>query len=112
MSYCQTALFEIWQELFWNLSLFDLLHADLWGPYKYRIQGNCIYFLIIVEDKSRSTWIILLADKAQVLNLIHEFITYVKTQFGVILKVLRTDNGTEFVNRELSQILANCGIIY
>lgn len=89
-----------------------LIHVDLWGPYKCKTLGNCTYFLTIVEDKSRSTWTFLLADKAQVPNLLLEFIEHVKTQFSVTPKVLRTDNGTEFVNKVLSQTLANHGIIH
>lgn len=63
------------------------------GSYKCKTQDNCTYFLTIVEDKSRSTWIFLLADKAPVPNLFQEFIMHMKTQFTVTPKVLRTDNG-------------------
>ncbi|XP_074352128.1 uncharacterized protein LOC141691293 [Apium graveolens] len=34
--------------------LFDLVHADVWGPYRIPTHGNCRWFLTLVEDKSRS----------------------------------------------------------
>lgn len=65
-----------------------------------------------MEDKSRSTWTFLLIDKSQVPHILLEFITYVKTQFFVTPKTLRTDNGTEFVNKELSHALVHHGITH
>lgn len=36
-------------------NLFDLVHADLWGPYRYKTHDNCQMFLTIVDEKSRAT---------------------------------------------------------
>lgn len=35
--------------------LFDLIHADLWGPYRFTTHDDCNMFLTLVEDKSRAT---------------------------------------------------------
>lgn len=32
--------------------LFELVHADLWGPYRFNTHGNCNWFISLVEDKS------------------------------------------------------------
>lgn len=53
--------------------LFDLVHADLWVPYKFKTHGQCNMFLTLVEDKSRCTWIYLLSDKSMVFSLIRDF---------------------------------------
>lgn len=92
--------------------LFDLVHADLRGPYRYKTHGNCTLFLALVEDKSRSTWVYLLPDKATVSSVIQEFITLIKTQFGVVIKTLRIDNGTEFMNTSVTKFLTALGIIH
>lgn len=92
--------------------LFDLVHADLWGPYRFKTNGGYNYFLTLVEDKSRTTWIYLLSDKSTVTNLLIELITLIQTQFHVTLKALRTDNGTEFVNAILSKKLSSLGIVH
>lgn len=37
--------------------LFDLVHADILGPYRFKTQHNCNMFLTLVEDKSITTWV-------------------------------------------------------
>lgn len=88
-----------------------LTYGDLIS-YHCKTLGNCTYFLTVMEDKSRSTWIFLLADKAQVSTILRAFFVYLKTHFLVTPKVLRTYNGIEFVNKERSQTLAEYGILH
>lgn len=92
--------------------LFDLVHADLWGPYRFKTNGGYSYFLTLVEDKSRTTWIYLLSDKSSIPHIIKDFISLVQNQFHITIKALRTDNGTEFVNSSLDSHLLSLGIIH
>ncbi|CAM8902863.1 unnamed protein product [Rhodiola kirilowii] len=41
-------------------ALFKHVHADIWGPYKVPTITGSKYFLTIVEDFSRSTWVYLM----------------------------------------------------
>lgn len=41
-------------------SPFDLIHLDIWGPYKITTSNGCKYFLTLVDDFSRTTWNFLL----------------------------------------------------
>lgn len=34
---------------------FELIHCDLWGPYKHKTYTSCAYFLTIVNDYSKCT---------------------------------------------------------
>lgn len=90
-------------------SLFDLVHVDLWGPYHCKTQGSCNMFLTVLDDKSRATWVFLLSDKTQVSTLLSQFFTYVQNHFKCNVKILKSDNGFEFVNKSLSTCLANLG---
>lgn len=36
----------------------------------------------------------------------------IKTQFNVVVKVFRSDNGTEFVNNNLKSLFRKLGIVY
>lgn len=38
---------------------FDLVHADIWGPYRVPIHDGERYFLTLVNDFYRYTWIFL-----------------------------------------------------
>ncbi|KAL0440753.1 UNVERIFIED_CONTAM: Retrovirus-related Pol polyprotein from transposon TNT 1-94 [Sesamum radiatum] len=44
---------------------FELLHMDLWGPYKEHTISDCNYIFTIVDDCSRSLWTFLLKHKSQ-----------------------------------------------
>lgn len=46
-------------------SSFELIHCDVWGPYKQPTHSRCHYFLTIVDDFTRCTRLFLFADKTQ-----------------------------------------------
>ncbi|CAM8948593.1 unnamed protein product [Rhodiola kirilowii] len=74
---------------------FDLIHADIWGPFNVPTSTGAKYFLTLVDDFSRTTWTFLMTHKSD-----------------KKIKLLRTDNGTEFFNKNLSQFLANEGCLH
>ncbi|KAL1219887.1 Retrovirus-related Pol polyprotein from transposon TNT 1-94 [Cardamine amara subsp. amara] len=76
--------------------IFDIIHCDLWGPYRTPILCNSYYFLTIVDDHSKGVWVYLLHDKTQVGKMLREFMAMVTRQFGKVVKIVRSDNGTEF----------------
>lgn len=79
-----------------SMHAFDLLHMDLWGPISIpSIQGHQ-YFLTIVADHCRFTWLFLMKNKSETIDCIANFITYIHTQFSVKIKAIRSGNGTEF----------------
>jgi len=75
---------------------FDLIQCDLWGPFSTKSISGSSYFLTIVDDHSRFTWIHLLQHKSQTRTHIQNFFTMVETQFNSKIKCLRSDNGVEF----------------
>lgn len=87
-----------------SLTSFDLLHMDIWGPYKKDIFDEYKYFLTMVDDYSRMTWVFLLRLKFDVCTILKDFLTYVRTQFNKLVKIVRSDNGTEFVNANCKEL--------
>ncbi|GJY48180.1 retrovirus-related pol polyprotein from transposon TNT 1-94 [Tanacetum coccineum] len=77
-------------------SIFELIHCDLWGPYKTTSSCGTSYFLTIVDDLSRSVWVYLLVHKSEVFESMKMFLAMVKRQFNKLVKIVRSDNGTEF----------------
>ncbi|XP_019171370.1 PREDICTED: uncharacterized protein LOC109166928 [Ipomoea nil] len=75
---------------------FELIHVDIWGPFMVQSLGGERYFLTIVDDYSRYTWLHLMRHKSETQNLIRKFHKYVHTQFGLPIKIIRSDNGPEF----------------
>ena len=83
--------------------IINYIHADLWGPAKTPTQGGNLYFLSFIDDYSRKFWIYLLINKLDALNKFVVQKQLVETQMGKIVKVLRTDNGLEFCNKEFDK---------
>ncbi|CAL0329743.1 unnamed protein product [Lupinus luteus] len=83
-----------------SVRLFDLLHMDIWGPFSMTSTLGHRYFLTIVDDKSRFTWLYFLKTKSEVPGLIENFAALVGTQFGCKIKSIRSDNGKEFYMNE------------
>ncbi|CAN1312477.1 Retrovirus-related Pol polyprotein from transposon TNT 1-94 [Linum perenne] len=86
---------------------FDLVHMDIWGPYSVPSIGGHKYFLTIVDDHSRFTWIRLMKSKSAVRSLITEFVALIRNQYGSLIKSFRTDNGLEF---QMSEFYSSLGI--
>jgi len=76
---------------------FDLIHVEIWGPYSIASIHGHKYFLTIVDDYSRYAWIFLLKQKSKVVKVLEHFVIFVQTQFETTIKIIRSDNGTEFV---------------
>lgn len=77
--------------------IFDLIHCDLWGPYREPSICNAYYFLTIVDDNSRVVWVYLLNGKTQVKQTLRIFLALAQRQFDKKIKMIRSNNGTEFV---------------
>nr|GEW00569.1 cysteine-rich RLK (receptor-like protein kinase) 8 [Tanacetum cinerariifolium] len=76
---------------------FELIHIDIWDPYKVPTLGHHKYFLTIVDDFSRAVWTYLLIKKSDAYSVFKTFINFVKTQFGKEIKVIRSDNALVFL---------------
>lgn len=76
---------------------FGLIHCDVWGPYRTPALCGAVYFLTVVDDYSPAVWTYLMLAKSEVSTLIKNFRAMSEKQFGRSVKIVRTDNGTEFM---------------
>lgn len=83
-----------------TLTPFELVHCDLWGPCSVPAYDGSKYFLTIVDDFTRSTWLYLLPNKAATRTHIESFANMIENQFNLTIKILRSDNGKEFQMKE------------
>ncbi|KAJ9550796.1 hypothetical protein OSB04_014841 [Centaurea solstitialis] len=89
---------------------FDLVYMDVWGPSpKFSIDGFR-YFLLVVDDYSRFSWIFCLKSKDEVVSNFAYFQSLIRTQYNSTIKVVQTDGGGEF--KPLSPILKSQGTIH
>lgn len=90
----------------------DIIHADLCGPMPTKSLGGARYFLLLKDDYSHFRVVYFLKGKDTVPEMIKDFLLLIKTQFDHTVKILRTDNGLEFVNRQVKELTAAHGIIH
>ena len=93
-------------------TLGDFIHLDVWGPYRVTSIEGFKYFMTVVDDFTRATWVFLLKSKDEVYSHFVNFSNILKNQFGVSIKVVRSDNGTEFLNKKMEMFCLDNGIIH
>ena len=91
---------------------FDIMHVDVWGTYRVSNYDEKRYFLALVDDKSKYTWISLMHTKSDTIVLLRDFICMIKTQFGTTVKCIRSDNGTKFFNSQVDALFREHGILH
>ncbi|XP_021980336.1 uncharacterized protein LOC110876473 [Helianthus annuus] len=93
-------------------ALGDLIHLDVRGPYRVQSREGFRYFLTMVDDYSRAVWVYLMKSKDEVFYNIKGFYNFLKTQFSKSVKIFRSDNGTEFTNKQMSNFCYENGILH
>jgi transposase InsO family protein len=88
----------------------ELLHMDLFGLIAYISIGGSKYCLVIVDDYSCFTWVFFLQDKSQTQETLKGFLRWAQNEFGLRIKKIRSDNGTEFKNSQIEGFLEEEGI--
>jgi hypothetical protein len=54
------------------------------------------YFVTFIDYFSRVTWVYLMKNKSEVFDRFKDFHRSIQTQYGAVVKVLRSDNGTVY----------------
>ena len=91
---------------------FELIHSDVWGPSKEPTISGMRYFVSFIDDCTRLSWISLLRTKYEVFSVFQNFHTFVQTQYNGIIRILRSDNGGEYVNHVFQDFFKTHGIIH
>jgi hypothetical protein len=63
-----------------------------------------------VDDYSRFTWVFFLQEKSQTQETLKGFLRRAQNEFGLRIKKIRSDNGTEFKNSQIEGFLEDEGI--
>nr|GEW55028.1 retrovirus-related Pol polyprotein from transposon TNT 1-94 [Tanacetum cinerariifolium] len=93
-----------------NLEVLNTLHMDLCGPMRVQIINGKKYILVIVDDYSRFTWVKFLRLKDEILEVVIKFLQQIQVGLNKTVRYIRTDNGTEFVNKALTENYERVGI--
>ena len=78
----------------------ELLHIDIWRPFRYLTRMNCKMFITISDDYSRMCWIFLVRKKSEFPKICMNFVNVVENQFSLKVKTVRIDNAMELTKGE------------
>lgn len=92
--------------------MLELIHADVCGPMEVESFSKCKYFATFIDDYSRKTYVYIMKHKSEVLEKFKEFKQMSENQLDLKVKVIRTDNGMEYCNKEIENYCRKNGIIH
>ncbi|GJR88610.1 putative ribonuclease H-like domain-containing protein, partial [Tanacetum coccineum] len=87
-----------------------MLHMALLGLTNVKSLMKKSYCLVVTDDFSRFSWVFFLATKDETSRILKTFITEIENQLDHKVKVIRSDNGTEFKNSVMNQFCEIKGI--
>ncbi|GKA23731.1 putative ribonuclease H-like domain-containing protein [Tanacetum coccineum] len=76
-----------------------MLHMDLFGPTFMSSLMHKKYCLVVTDDYSRFTWVFFLTTKDETSDILKNFIKEIENLVDKKVKIIRSDNGTEFKNK-------------
>ncbi|CAI7895270.1 unnamed protein product [Closterium sp. NIES-54] len=88
----------------------EVVAADVCGPMRVTSRHDSRYFITFTDIGTRLTWVTEIKDKTQVLPSFIDWLAEAERQSGKQLKVLRTNNGGEFINKDFNDYLKAKGI--
>lgn len=80
------------------------MHTDVGGPLKTPSLNGSKYYIAFFDDYTRMCWIYFMKTKTKVVDIFYKFKTWIETQSGRKLQILRSDNGTEYTSKEFGKI--------
>eukprot|EP00833_Pecoramyces_ruminatium_P016113 jgi/Orpsp1_1/1190145/evm.model.d7180000076896.1 len=89
--------------------LFELVHTDVVGPLTLSYSGYT-YYVTFLDDYSRKCWVYPIESKKKVYNIFTQFYTFIKNQYNLNIKTLKSDNGLEYVNSKFNEFISENGI--
>lgn len=91
-------------------AVLDLVHSDVVGPLEVPSIGGFRYFVTFIDDHSNWTVEYAMRTKSETFEYFKKFHKIAEAHTGRKLKVLRTDNGGEYLSNDFRAYLSNHGI--
>ena len=82
--------------------LLELLHIDLMDPARVQSLGGKKYILVVVDDFTRYTWVVLLKDKAEAPKKMLHLCKKLLVEKDTVIAKIKSDHGREFENTKLA----------
>lgn len=90
--------------------LLGLIYTDICGPVETPSLNGSLYFILFIDDYSRKTFIYFLRRKSEAFEKFKLFKALVENETNKKIKIIRSDNGGEYMSNNFQNYLRSCGI--
>jgi len=107
-----------WQEHAAPISVLRHHHIFSFPNFTFRsmdfvhIHSSYKYYLVLLDDFTHYAWTFPLCQKSDILPILHSLFAYVRTQFGLPVLALQTNNGNKFDSTSVRHLLARLGAVF
>ena len=95
---------------FWAKQPLELIHTDICGPITPESFNGKRYFISIINDYSRKTWVYFLKEKFEAFEVFKNFKVMVEKATGRHIKAIRPDRGDEYTSMTFMEYCKEQGI--
>jgi hypothetical protein len=90
--------------------ILDLIHSDVSGSMSVASVQGSSYYVTFIDDFSRKPWIFFMKTKDEVFSRFQKFRAQGDNQIGKKVKVLRLENGREYISNDFKDFYKEAGI--
>jgi hypothetical protein len=90
----------------------ELVHTDIAGPISPATQSEKRYIISYIDDATRRPWTYLLRHKYEAFEAYLEFKAEAERQSGKKIKIVRSDNGGEYMSSKFRTYLKGLGTLH
>lgn len=91
-------------------AVLELVHTDVCGPMQVKSLESSKFFVTFIDDFSRRVVVYCVEKKSSVFDVFKQFKSRAEMQTGKKIRTIRSDNGTEYCNKEMRDFLLEAGI--
>ena len=81
------------------IELLECIHSDIWGPYSIPTINGHKYFISFIDDFSRYSYVYLIHEKSEALDVFEIYKAEVENQLNWRIKSVRSDRSGEYYGR-------------
>ena len=89
----------------------ELVHSDICGPMNKKARHGASYFLTLIDDYSRYSYVYLLSHRHEALDCFKCFVAEVENKHEKGLKTFKTDRGREYFSDQFKEFYEEKGIL-
>ena len=90
----------------------DPVHSDLSGPFPVPSEGNSVYYIPLIDDATRVAWVRFTRQKSETTKIVKDIVAEMELRNHKTPAGFQTDNGGEYVTKDLKGFFASKGIIH